>query len=416
MLSYSVKGGATVAEQQEGALSGYRVLDLVDKKGAYCTKMLADLGADVIKIESPEGDPTRKVPPFAGDVPHLEKSLYFLYRHANKRGVTLDLEIPDGRAIFKKLVKTADVLVETYPPGYMSSLGLGYEALKEINPGLIMASVTEFGQTGPYKDWKGSEIVSYALSNTMITSGFGDGKPINLPGTPSYDAASLIAAISIVLSLYMRGSTGKGQYIDTSVHECSRLGLYPWMVTMYSYNINPGSPPPPPEGRLGAAIYPVYPCKDGLVRVVALTPRQWDALVKVLNEPEVLCLPEWREFFYRIANANDLYALMIEFTTKYTMMELFDRGREEGVPVVPIYDVSGFVNSPHTKARKFFVDVNHPAVGKYKAPGPPYKWSETFCGIKRPAPCLGQHNEEIYSKELGLSTDDLAALRNTGVI
>lgn len=405
-----------MAEQQEGALSGYRVLDLADKKGAYCTKMLADLGADVIKIEIPEGDPTRKIPPFAGDIPHVEKSLYFLYRHANKRGVTLDLEIPDGRAIFKKLVKTADVLVETYPPGYMSSLGLGYEVLKEINPGLTMASITEFGQTGPYKDWKGSEIVSYALSNTMITSGFGDGTPINLPGTPSYDAASLIAAISTVLSLYMRGSTGKGQYIDTSVHECSRLGLYPWMVTMYSYNINPGSPPPPPEGRLGAAIYPVYPCKDGLVRVVALTPRQWDALLKVLGEPEVLCLPEWREFFYRIANANDLYALMIEFTTKYTMMDLFDRGREEGVPVVPIYDVSGFVNSPHTKARKFFVDVNHPAVGKYKAPGPPYKWSETFCGIKRPAPCLGQHNEEIYCKELGLSTNDLAALRNTGVI
>lgn len=405
-----------MAEQQDGTLSGYRVLDLVDKKGAYCTKMLADLGADVVKIESPEGDPTRRVPPFAGDVPHQERSLYFLYRHANKRGITLNLEVPDGRSVFKKLVASADVLVETYPPGYLASLGLGYEDLKKINPALIMASITEFGQGGPYRDWKGSEIVSYALSNTMITSGFADGAPINLPGTPSYDAASLIAAISIVTALYMRGGSGKGQYIDTSVHECSRLGLYPWMVTMYSYNINPGSPPPGPEGRLGAAIYPVYPCKDGMIRVVALTPRQWDALVKVLGEPEVLRLPEWREFFYRIANANDLYALMLEFTTKYTMLELAERGREEGVPIAPIYDVSGFVNNPHTKARGFFVDVDHPSVGKYRAPGPPYKWKGTHCGIRRPAPCLGQHNEEVYCEELGLTRDDLATLRNTGAI
>jgi crotonobetainyl-CoA:carnitine CoA-transferase CaiB-like acyl-CoA transferase len=383
-----------VAEQQDGTLSGYRVLDLVDKKGAYCTKMLADLGADVIKIENPEGDPTRRVPPFAGDVPHQERSLYFLYRHANKRGITLNLEVPDGRSVFRKLVASADVLVETYPPGYLASLGLGYEDLKKVNPALIMASITEFGQGGPYRDCA----------------------PINLPGTPSYDAASLIAAISIVTALYMRGSRGKGQYIDTSVHECSRLGLYPWMVTMYSYNINPGSPPPPPEGRLGAAIYPVYPCKDGMIRVVALTPRQWDALVKVLGEPEVLRLPEWREFFYRIANANDLYALMLEFTTKYTMLELAERGREEGVPIAPIYDVSGFVNSPHTKARGFFVEVDHPRVGKYNAPGPPYKWKGTYCGIRRPAPCLGQHNEDIYCEELGLTRNDLATLRNAGAI
>lgn len=405
-----------MAEQQEGALTGYRVLDLADKKGAYCTKLLADLGADVIKVESPEGDPSRRIPPFAGDVPHMEKSLHFLYRHANKRGITLNLKDPAGETIFKKMVKKADVLVETYSPGYMASLGLDYEALKKINPKLIMASITEFGQTGPYKDWKGSSIVDYAMSNTMITSGFQDGAPVNLPGLASYDAASLIAAIQVVLALYLRGSKGHGQYIDVSVHECSRLGLYPWMLPMYSYNINPGSPPPPPDGRLGAAIYPVYPCKDGFIRIVALTPRQWDALVKVLDEPEVLKLPQWREFYYRIGNAADLYALMIEFTMKYTMIELFERGHKEGVPVVPIYDVAGFVNSPQTKARKFFVDMDHPVVGKFKYPAPPYKWTGTFCGMRRPAPCLGQHNEEIYCGELGFSKYDLVALRRAGVV
>jgi len=405
-----------VSEQQEGALSGYRVLDLADCKGAYCTKLLADLGAEVIKIEKPHGDASRDIPPFAGDVPHIEKSLYFLYRHANKYGITLDWETSDGKGIFKKLVEKADVLVETNPPGYLERLGLEYPVLKEINPGLIMASITEFGRGGPYRDWKGSDIVDFAMSSTMIGSGFTEGVPVNLPGTPAYDAASLVAAMSIVVSLYDRGNTGQGHYIDTSVHETARLGLYPWMLTYYSYGLNPGTPPPPPEGRLGASIYPIYPCKDGYVRVIALTPRQWESLLNVLGNPEVLCLPEWRDFIYRIANASDLYALMLEFTALYTMQELFEAGHREGVPIVPIYDIEGFIHSPHTKAREFFVRMNHPVVGEFDYPGPPYRWTQSYCGMWRSAPCLGEHNEKVYCQELGYSKEDLLALRRAGVI
>lgn len=406
-----------MAEQQEGALSVYRVLDLADIKGAYCTKLLADQGAEVVKIETPKGGcPTRNMPPFADDEPHVERSLQFLYRNANKYGITLDIETTDGKLLFKKLLKTADVLVETHPPGYMESLGLHYEVLKEINPKLIMASITDSGQVGPYRDWKGSSIVHCAMSTTMISSGFADGAPINLPGMASYDAASLIAAISIMAALYQRATTGVGQYCDVSVHECSRLGLYPWMVPIYSYGLNPGSPPPPPEGRLGAAIYPVYPCRDGFVKVVAITPPQWKALVRVLGEPEVLRPPEWQEFMYRIANAADLYALMLEFTSKYTMDELFEAGDREGVPIAPIYDLADFANGPNAKSRGFFVELNHPVVGKFDYPGPPYKWTETSCEISRPAPCLGEHNERIYCRELGLTKGDLAALRLAGVV
>jgi len=395
----------------------YRVLDLADIKGAYCTKLLADQGAEVIKIEKPQGgSPTRNIPPFAGDKPHSERSLQFLYRDANKYGITLDLELPDGKNLFKKLVNTADVLVETYPPSHMENLGLHYEVLKEENPGLVMASITDFGQSGPYRDWKGSSMVHCALSTTMISSGFADGAPINLPGVPSYDAASLIAAISIMAALYQRGTTGLGQFCDVSVHESSRLGLYPWMVPIYSYGLNPGSPPPPPEGRLGASIYPVYPCKDGFVRIVAITPTQWKALVRAVGEPEVLRLPEWQEFMYRIANAADLYALMLEFTTKYTMEELFEAGHREGVPIAPIYDIADFFNSPNAKARRFFVELDHPVVGKFDYPWPPYKWTETSCEIRRPAPCLGEHNDKIYGEELGLTKDELAALRLAAVI
>jgi crotonobetainyl-CoA:carnitine CoA-transferase CaiB-like acyl-CoA transferase len=167
---------------------------------------------------------------------------------------------------------------------------------------------------------------------------------------------------------------------------------------------------------MGAAIYPVYPCKDGLIRVVALTPRQWDALVRVLGSPEVLLMEEWRNFMYRIGNSEDLYALMVEFTEKYTMLELFEAGKQEGVPIAPILNIEDFYNSPHTKARGYFVEVDHPVAGKADYPGPPYKWTETPARIGRPAPCLGEHNEEIYCKELGLSKSDLVALRGSGVL
>ncbi len=404
-------------KKQEGSLGIYRVLDLTDNKGTYCTKLLADQGAEVIKIEPPEGDPARSYPPFAEDEICEERSLFFLYRNANKFGITLDLESPDGKDILCRLVKSADVLVESFHPGYLEGLGLGYDSLKAINPGLVMASITDFGQTGPYRDWKGSDMVHFALSTTMITSGFPDRPPCNLPGTPSYDSACLIASISISTALYQRGSNGgEGQYIDVSVHECSRLGLYPWTIAMYSYNVNPGMPEPPPEGRFGAMVYPVYPCKDGYVRVIALTPRQWDGLLKVLNYPEVLMMPEWREFMYRIGNAADLYALMLEITTQYTMVELFEAGHREGVPIVPIWNVKDFIDSDHTKARKFFVDVEHPVVGKYKMPGPPYRWSETPCKIRQTAPTLGEHNEMYYRKELGFSKQELSALKRANVI
>lgn len=405
-----------MTKEREGALSGYRVLDLADSKGAYCTKLLADLGADVIKIERPEGDPGRGIPPFVDDTPHPEKSLYFLHRNTNKRGITLKLETAVGKAIFHKLVKTADVLVENSPPDYMANLGLDYSVLSKINPALIIASITEFGHSGPYKYRKGSNLVDFAMSGVMITSGYPGKEPCLLPGSPAYDSASLHASVSIVAAIYMRGTTGQGQYIDTSVHVTSRMGLYPWIVPNYSYALNPGAPPPTSETRMGASIYPVYPCKDGFIRVIALTPRQWDALMRVLGNPDILQTEEWRSFMYRIGNADDLYALMLEFTTKYTMLELFEAGRREGVPIAPILDIADFYNSPHTKAREFFIEVEHPVAGKADYPGPPYKWTETPAVMKRPAPCLGEHNEEVYCQELDLSKDDLVALRGGGVL
>jgi len=405
-----------VAKEQDGALSGYRVLDLCDSNGAYCSKLLADLGADVVKIENPEGDPMRRIPPFVHDEPHLEKSLFFLFRNCNKRGITLNLDSTDGRAIFSKLVTTADVVVENSPPGYMTSRRLDYSAMQGINPGLIMASITEYGQAGPYKDRRGSNLVDLALSGVMIASGMPGTPPCMLPGSQAYDAASMIATIAIEVALFNRGDSGQGQYIDTSVHESSRVGLFPWALPSYSYALNEGDPPPTPETRLGVSYAPVYPCKDGFIRIIALTPRQWEALVRVMGNPELLMLPEWKDFMYRMGNADDLHALILEYTMQLTMQELFEAGEREGVPIAPIYDVASFIDNPQSKAREFFVEIDHPVAGKALYPGPPYKWTETPPGLRRPAPCLGEHNEEVYCEELGYSRIELAALRRGGVV
>ncbi len=405
-----------MTEKQKGALSGYRVLDLTDCRGTFCGRLLGDLGAEVIKIEKPKGGKARDIPPFAGEDPHPEKSLFFLYRNASKKGITLSLETPDGQAIFKKLVKKGDVVIESNEPGYMKELRLDYSMLKQINPGLIMASITDFGQDGPYRDWKSSNLVDMAMSTAMIGSGFPEGIPTVLPGAPGDDACSLVTATSIVASLFFRGTTGPGQYIDASIHETSRIALYPWGLVMWSSNVEPDKPLPPPENRIGTMVYPIFPCKDGYVRVVALTPRQWEALLRVIGEPEVLCTEEWREFYYRLANADALYALMLDFTKQFTMLELTEIGHKEGVPIAPIFDIKGFNNSPQTRAREFLTEVDHPIVGRFNCPGPPYKWSETSCKIRCAAPCLGQHNKEIYCNELGYSTLELSAFRQAGII
>jgi crotonobetainyl-CoA:carnitine CoA-transferase CaiB-like acyl-CoA transferase len=405
-----------VAKEREGALTGYRILDLTDSRGAYCTKLLADMGADVVKVEPPDGDVGRNMPPFLNGEPHPEKSLYFLYRNANKRGITLNIESDEGKDILRNRAESADVLVENYEPGYMDSLGLGYDVLQGINPKLIMASITEFGPDGPWRDYKGSNIVDFALSGVMITSGYPGKVPTMLPGTPAYDAASEIADIEILAAIYCRDDIGQGQKIDVSVHEAARTGLYPWSVPIYSYSLTPDGPLPMPEGRMGSQIFPVYPCKDGFVRVIAITPRNWQALVRVLGSPEVLLMPDWENFIYRVGNAEDLYAIMIEFTTKFTQIELWEAGFREGVPITPIYDIPTFTDSADATERKFFIEVDHPVAGKGRYPGPPYKWTETPPSIRRPAPRLGEHNQEIYCGELGFTKDNLTALRYAGVM
>ncbi len=205
---------------ENALLSGCRVLDLAGPLGFHCVKLLADMGADVIKVEPPGGDEARQIPPFKDDLPHPEKSLYFLHYNTNKRGITLNLDSRDGRTILLELARSADVVVDTHRPGRLDELGLGYHALSAVNPSLILASITPFGQTGPWRDYKATDIAGMALSNLMVLTGEPGEPPLQGPGEIAYGMASTYGALGIAIALYDREESGKGQEIDVSMHEC----------------------------------------------------------------------------------------------------------------------------------------------------------------------------------------------------
>ena len=206
--------------EETALLPPYRILDLTNEEGTLCTKLLADLGADVVKIEPPSGDKTRAKGPFSGDDPHLEKSLYFLYYNTNKRSITLNLSHQEGRAIFKDLIEKADVLVETFPPGYLDKLGLGYDNLSSLNPRLVMVSITPFGQTGPWSGYKSSDLIVMAASGYMQVTGEHDEPPDRPGDEQSHFAPCLYAATGILAALFWRDSaSGKGHYFDVSMKD-----------------------------------------------------------------------------------------------------------------------------------------------------------------------------------------------------
>src|SRR5512136_9515 len=244
-------------------LGGYRVLDLADEKGLLCGKVLGDLGADVINIEPPGGNPARRIGPFYHDEPHSEKSLYWFAYGANRRGVTLDLQTADGRDIFRSLARTADIIVETFPPGHLGRLGLDYAELEKVKPGMILVSITPFGQTGPYRDFKTADIVGWAMGGYMCSIGDGDRAPVRIGHhSQVYLHAGGQAAQAVLLALWGREVTGRGQYIDVSIRD-SVARCTPERVTE-AWDFRKVIVK---RGGLGAAlrVKRMWPCKDGYV-------------------------------------------------------------------------------------------------------------------------------------------------------
>ena len=403
------------------ALCGiYRVLDLADDTGVYCGKLLADLGADVIKVEPPEGDKTRSWPPFYRDEVDPEKSLYFLFYNTNKRSITLNLENGDGREIFKRLVSGADVLIETFPPGYLQDIGLGYDALSELNPGLVMTSITPFGQTGPYKDYKSSDLIQMAISGYCQVSGEPDGVPIRFGYDLSNLAASQCAAAGTLVALFHRNAkSGTGQHIDISI-----------MEAICSYQQDAAHVPFWRIGQMNVLRNGVksrrsipwggFECKDGWTYIGAVKQTEWDSFsnwaYEVSGEKEIVDPLYSGDGYARLQYIDVLDMIITKFTKKLTKEELFQEGEKRDIGVFPCYTVAEVANSPQLAARDFFLEADHPEVGRMKYPRTPYLIEGAPLPIRRAAPRLGEHNEEIYVGEMGLAKEQLAIMRTAGII
>lgn len=420
-----------------------RVLDLTDQSGFYCTKLLADLGADVIKIEQPGGHAARKIEPFYHDEVHPEKSLYFFHYNANKRSVTLDIEKKDGQEILKKLVKTADILVETFTPGYLDNLGLGYQELKEINPQLIMVSLTGFGQSGPYKDFQSSDLINLAMCGLLYTMGFPDDPPTTLGASQSYHMASANAAIAALTALYYRDKTGNGQWVDVPIQgTCLRLTeMAPFTYWLVKTN----------RKRSGFEVYrglrDIFPCKDGRVVCSALGGGAAAIMLEWMkSEGMAGDLPEGKYdhvislmmggFPYGKTKSDNvdlnktkgnlqkypeevrhIEEIWEAFLMTHTKEELFTGAQTRGVRLMPVNNIKDVVEDIGLKDRNYFVEVEHPELGdSLKYSGPPYQFSETPWKLRTRAPLIGEHNQEVYAGELGFSKEQLYILKSEKII
>jgi crotonobetainyl-CoA:carnitine CoA-transferase CaiB-like acyl-CoA transferase len=392
------------------ALGGVRVLDLTEDRGLYAGKLLADLGADVIKVEKPEGSKARQIGPFKGDVPSLESSLYFANFNTNKRGITLNLDSSAGKDIFKQLATRADVVIEDFEPGVME--GLDYPSLRELNRRLIVASVTGFGRDGPYSRYKAPDIVSFAMGGIMYISGDPEEAPVVAPCEQAYHSASIIAVFGILAALYQRLSTGEGQLVEVSTHEVM-AAINEELIMRYSLTFEI-------EGRYGSqhttAPARIYPCKDGYVHIVVLRPGHWRSFLELLGNPEALMDEAWYDGRFRRLNVDIIDPIITEFTMKHTKTEITNLCQASHIPCTPVNTPADLSHDAHVKERAFITGIEHPVIGRHLYLGPPYKLSETPCQIRRPAPLLGQHNREVYCEELGYPDEELAKFKAEGII
>ncbi|RLC71495.1 MAG: hypothetical protein DRI26_05005 [Chloroflexi bacterium] len=400
----------------EQALSDVKVLDLTWYiAGPYCTKMLADYGADVVKVERPpEGDPARSIGPFLGDEPHPEKSGLFLHLNTNKRGITLNLKTDAGKSIFKELVKNVDILVENFSPGVMDRLGFSYEELEKINPKLVVTSISNFGRTGPYRDFRATEIVEFAMGGEMYSTGSPELTPLKLGGNVVQYQAGTIAAVSTMGALLWSRQQGVGQHIDISIMETQAGGADRRNIYLLGYAYGGVVTQRWPSGGAAAvrSLLPrgIYPCQDGFVMFLGL-PQWWPRFLKLLGlEGE----PRFQNFI-DTTHEDEFRAIWFSWLVDHTKEEIFKLCLENRIAGAPLNTVEEVVNDRHLEYRGFFVEIEHPVVGRVKYPGAPFKMMESPWQAKRPAPLLGQHNEEVYG-QLGYTQKDLARLKEEGVI
>ena len=388
-------------------LEGVRVLDLTRVlAGPYCTMMLGDLGADVIKVERPgAGDDVRAWgPPFAPG----GESAYFLFVNRNKRSVTVDLKHPRGRDLVRDLVRRADVLVENFKTGTMDEMGIGYDMLRQVSPGLIYCSITGFGMTGPYRDLPGYDLIAQAMGGIMSITGDVEGEPMKV-GVPIVDITTgMLSAVSILAALRVKEATGQGQRIDMALLD-SQIA---WLGNVAGNYLVGGQP----ARRLGNAHpnitpYEVFPTRDGYVTLAVGNESQWRRFCQVAEAPHVAEDPLFRTNADRVRNREALVPVMNEVMRRHTSQEWMDLLRKDEIPCGPIQTVERALNDPGVLARGMVVEAQHPTAGPVKLVASPLKLMGTPPEVRLPPPTLGQHTEEVLRDVLGFSPQDVAALR-----
>ena len=390
----------------DGLLPGVRVLDVGQGiSGPYCAKILAQMGAEVIKVEPPEGDSARRTGPFPGDSPHPEKRGLFLATTANKQGITLDLSSSDGAAAFRKLAAGADIVIENPPPDALEGHGLGYESLKNTNPGLVFTSITPFGNRGPYKDFKATDLVLYHMSGHAhgmlgAVKDPDSDPPIRAGGHQAELVGGMAAATATLMALYRKRMTGQGSRIDISSFEAMVTQLISGLA-----NSAYGRPAPPRDlakveeaaiGGMVGAIGGILLCNDGYVAISPREDAQWERWLQVMGGPPWATDERYATRDARQRNSPSLWKLLSDWSINHSKHEIARMGQEQRVPCFPVNTVQDLLSDEHLAHRGFFVEMEHPVAGVLRYPGAAYRFSNSQLPLtERPAPLLGEHNREI---------------------
>ena len=376
-----------------GPLEGVRVVELAHiMAGPVCGLMLADMGADVVKVERPEGDDTRRfLPPEQGG-----ESAAFMMMNRNKRGIVLDLKSEDGRAAFLRLIARADILVENHRRGTMERLGLGEEALRGANPALIHVSISGFGRTGPYAERGGFDLIAQGMSGLMSITGERPGRPPVKVGAPVSDiTAGILGAMGALAAYVRRLRTGEGQHVDTSLFEAGIVHTYWQSAIAFATGEAPG---PMGSAHPLNAPYQAFRTADGWLCVGAANQRNWERLLDLIDAPEVAVDPRFATNRDRMENREALEAALNAVFARSSTDDWLAVMEEGGLPAGPVLDVAEMHADPQTRARDMVVAVDHPSAGRVETLGAPVKFSATPGGVRRPAPRLGEHTAEVLAE------------------
>ena len=410
-----------IGEDMNKTLDGIKVVELSQFiSGPYCGMLMAGLGADVLKIEAPGiGDISRRCGPFPDDIPHIDKSGLYHFFNRSKKGITLDIAKATGREVLLKILRSADILIEDLPPKLASKLRIDFQQLKTVNPKLIVVSITPFGQTGPYRDYKSYDINAAAIGGMSTIVGEAHREPLTPPFSMGHYQTGIIAANAAMFALMARRKTDKGQHIDVSEAEAWSIFHTGNVVSAFIYSGRKRKR----TGHRTFAPYPytLLPCKDGYVSMIALRGSEWKRFLEIVGDGQV---PEWYSSDDRfkdrlkagVSYSDVLDSLLSPWLMAHTRQQIFERCKEKHVPFMPVRNMDEVVNCEHLNARNYFEEIQVNGGQAFKCPGKPVRFSESPWHLDESGPSLAEHNHETYCDYLGYSKAEFVQLRRSQII